>query len=403
MGLALRLGRPLTEPVVASALEQDGANLQRAGTEADLVEDVYHSLTAGYYLDEDSLGIMRETCGTWLQRRALNVGLGEAQIALSTGDFDKARALIGTGLYEVEAPDEPIDLLSNADYILAGSRFVRSDAVPTGLRELDRAWKGGIRPGEVGIVMGYTGLGKSMWLCMLAAAAFWSGRPVLYYTTELTREQIQTRIALGLVQRGLNDMPRDIGYAETLAAFAEEHGFEIGARADVRVSYVEGNITSIGKDLAAYKEEKGYYPGLLLIDSPIDLSPPTKFEKGYEGLRASYIWLRKLAQQTPIPIWTSVQTNREAVGRAKSRLKDVGDSFHMLQKAHYVIGLAKADAQGEEFDGTPQTAYVLKDSLHGQTGGKLEVRPHFGEGDNGWPGVEVVDNYGFTLPVRKED
>lgn len=404
VALALKLGRPLQPEVVRAMVESDRDNLRRHGAEGPLVVQVFNGLEA-FEVDTDASSTMRELCGTWLARRSLKVGLDEAMSALESSDYDRARAVLAAAQYGLEDRDEPLDLLEDADYILAGSRWVWQDAVPTGLSDLDRAFKGGLRAGDICILMGYTGMGKTMWACMLAARAFWAGRPVQYYTTELTKQQIQTRIALGILESGLHDLPKDKPFAELLVRAAKNQGYDVKPRANVQARYAEGALTDIEHDLERYKEEKGYYPGLLIIDSPIDLPPPGKHDKLHDGLRASFVWLRKLSRKVGCPIVVTAQTNRDGVEKAQARLKDMADAYAMAQKATVVLGLAQTADQRNEDQGEERTmtVYVLKDSNHGQTGGMLVVHPMFGSGDNGYPGAKVEQTAGLHLPVKNRD
>ncbi len=407
VSLAIRLSKPLSNIVVNSLVQTDTKRLRRHGTEAEAVCAIFDDLTARYYIDPSSTDTMREVCNRWLERRSMVVGVEDAQNALDQGDLQKARALLVAAQYSGEDREPPLVLtagdLTKATDILAAGQFKTKDACPTGIEDLDQAWSGGVRGAELGLVIGPTGVGKSMVVCGMASRAFWAGRFVMYYSTELTREQISGRILLGMVEMGRDDV-KGKEYPELLAMVAKRNRRTIGEQAGLDVRDGDVSIRGVLDDLEEFKRDHGMYPGLLILDDPADMAPPGKFDKSYEGYRATFTFLRmNIAKALNIPVWVSGQATRDQVEQAYSSLKRIGDAFAKAQKSHYVLGLSQTTGDVEDPEGPFLWVKVLKDSLHGSTGAVLQTRTMFGSGENGWPGLEVVASKGIHLGLRKRE
>ena len=381
-------------------LDADKTSLRRAGAEASLVSKVFEDLENGFTVKLEDLPAMREMASAWLRRRSMILSLDTAREALDKGEVEEAEKALSKSSYNPETRPTPLLLTETADSILAGTRKL-TPAVPTGLYALDRAWRGGIRRSELGIILGATNTGKSMVVCHLAAEAFWANRYVLYYTSELTDQQVLERIACGILRMGKADIPEGVSFAALVSARADRERLPYPEKAQVEVRPGDLTMDGLNRDLEELKSLHGRYPGLVILDSADDIIPPIKTDKTYEGLRAIYSVLRsQVCQAKRIPVWTTSQTNREAVDKARVSLKHIGDAFAKAQRAHYVLGLAQSQAEREHPDGPLMNVYVLKDTLHGTRGAWFQCHVDFGFGDNGFAGIEVLEHYGLTVSAR---
>lgn len=69
------------------------------------------------------------------------------------------------------------------------------EVFPTGLRPLDQHLAGGFHRGELGVIAGETGGGKSALMIQAAATVAEEGQPVLYLSLEMPRRDVLCRIA----------------------------------------------------------------------------------------------------------------------------------------------------------------------------------------------------------------
>ena len=189
---------PLTAEVVQIESENDGAPLRRNRTEARMVRRIFADLDT-FAVSPDGLPGARDVCGVWLMRRSLRTRIGQAEVQLDRGQLAGAEALL-----RLPSPTDDRDApltLTDAAYALAANRSPKG-GVKSGIYDLDRAWRGGIRPGEIGMIAATTGVGKSQMLDAFAAAAIWQGKHVLLYTFELTKLQMISRIFSDLSDGG---------------------------------------------------------------------------------------------------------------------------------------------------------------------------------------------------------
>lgn len=381
----------LTASVVNASADSEPVVLRRCGAEAARVKASFPELCEKFFMDDPSLPSMRELCTQWLERRIMSLSLEKAGQAMEQGQLEQARAILTGTRLQIGADDGEVTRISaKSPDILNIMRTPKQGAVPTGLKELDELWEGGYREGELGMIVAPTGVGKSMMLCLMAAEAFWAGASCLYYTFELTVNQIQDRVALAILQKGKQSTHGT--WDDELRRAARVRGVPVPASViDVR----SGSKTwpDILNDLEEHKAEFGKYPDVLFLDSADDVAPLTKADSLHESLRAVFVFLRAQAQEKKIRIWTTGQLNREAVEKARVSLRYIGDAFAKAQKSHYVIGFAQTDTDRNDVDGPIIQVYGLKDSLYGSTGLWLECKAMFGRGANGYPGFEVLHNH----------
>lgn len=385
----------LTAATVALLAESDAPGLQRNQTTAEQVCRAYDDLCNAYAVPQEGREEARELCREWLERRTMGLALERAGNAVEQGDVNAARAILDM-TRPAAVDDQPQLVLSagTADF-LQTVREPKPGAIPFGLEELDRLWEGGHRGGELGIIAGSTGIGKSMSLAFLAQSAYWAGATVMYYTFELTVEQIKERIALAMLAKGKRDVHGE--WADELARRARILGKKTPPPGIIDIRGGTKSLPDLAADLDEFKRVNGAYPDLLLLDSLDDLAPLDKQKAGWEQLKEAYTWARKLALKNNIHIWTATQLTRDAVEKARVSLKQIGEAYAKAQRAHYVIGLAQTPEDKQHEDGPKIHLYVLKDSLHGTVGAWLELSAAYGNGDNGYAGYEV--DYTHGLPV----
>ena len=385
----------VTPLIVELVTENDTVALRRAGADKDAVREVYAEITTAFYVDPASLPITRKVCREWLEKRALQGAIQQADEAIKGGDLGKAHLHLSGAMLPVVQEEPATHLSMVTKDFLKGVREPKEGAIPTGFPELDQCWGGGYRPGEVGMVAGHTGVGKSQVLCAIAAEAFWEGANVVYYTYELSPEQIKNRIALGILGKGKDDTHDDWSTELERSAQVRKRPVPL---ADIDIRNGEQTWPAIMGYLEEYKGYWGKYPDVLCMDSADDVAPlPNGGEQQWQQLTEAYTFMRRQAQRMKIRIWSTAQLKQEAVEKARVSLRHIGYAFGKAQKAHYVLGLAQTEQDKNHIEGPKIQVYVLKDSLHGTTGGHLECAARFGFGENGYPGYSV--EYVHSLPL----
>ena len=341
----------------------------------------------------------------------MHQAVAAAQGALEGGDTESAHEYLDVVKGALAEPeDDEVVLEEEMDELLKRPVQDWESAVPTGLDDLDNLWGGGIHPGELGIVLGPTNVGKSMVLCAFAAEAWWHRKDVLYYSFELTPEQISRRIASGIVRQGPLSTEGK-GWDELVDRAMRDRHWRAkeppGSSTRVRTGTL--TVRELLVRLEKYESDFGKLPDLLILDSADDLMSEGQHRADWERLKVMYTELRReICQNMGIPLWTSGQATREAVDRARISLRHAGDAFAKYQRAHLCLGLTQTPTEAEEehedpFGGPLMHVYVLKDTLHGTRRMHMACRVQFGKGQDGWPQVTVqeVFNAPTAMPRRQ--
>lgn len=133
--------------------------------------------------------------------------------------------------------------------------------LPTNVKPIDTAWRGGIRAGKVWTILGTPGAGKTSWCAFLMHQWAKQGVPVVYIAADEAREDILIRIGqqIGLNRQWLEDgLPTAKGelaeYLRSLPIMMPEPGTD-----EPKVT-----VTSAAEYLRGMA---GDGPGVLIIDS----------------------------------------------------------------------------------------------------------------------------------------
>lgn len=363
----------------------------------ELVEDeelkeeylgTFTDLSEGYAITQSSLPVAWEAAEKWLQEHHVGLALDRSRAALAAGDREKAFEEL-LNLHDVtgKEPPKPVHLESEDLGELLRQRPNRDTACPTGISQIDEQWEGGVYPGQLAIIAAPTNVGKSMALCQFAAASYRANRRVLFFTYELTKSQVMERILTGLFKKPKHELNPDTIVQDVLE-FRERNGITRGS-----LTIEDGEDIRTVADLRRRLQEENV--DLVLLDSADDLMPSRQYVKTYEALGDIYTSLRlDVCQQLNLPVWTTVQLNRDAVEKARISLKYIGDSFKKAQRAHLVLGMGQSPDEESHFMGPLVKLVILKDTEHGSRGWWKRFRSMFGRGVKGWPGFEYYPETG---------
>ena len=342
---------------------------------------MYADITSAYAITDSSLGSAWDAAEVWIQDFNIGMALDRARTALVAGDRETAFSeLLNVRDVTGEAEAEPpVSLASDRLGALLAARPTYSDACPTGLPIIDDLLEGGVYPGNLALAAGDTNIGKSMLLCYLASSSYLANKRVLYFTYELTKTQVAERVLTSLFRKSKDELDPDT-IVDDLIAFRDGNDITTGSL----VIDDGSNILTV-TDLERRLETENI--DLVLLDSADDLRPTGKFEKMYQGFHEIYRDLRiNVCQGLDMPLWTSVQMNRDAVEKAKTSLKYIGDAFAKAQRAHLVLGMSQTPGELDDPLGPLIKMWILKDTQHGSKGKYSVQKTMFGRGHDGWPG-----------------
>ena len=269
---------------------------------------------------------------TFAKNQKVKEALFKSVDLLKSGQYDQIiDTMMKASKVGVES-DLGLDYIENFESILED---VKRDSTPTGWDVIDELMDGGLGPGELGVVMAPSGIGKSWFLSKIACSALQRGIDVLHYTLELSESYVGQRYTTILTNIATADQKERKD--EIIRKIKQVPG-------RVRIKYYPPQFAS-AKTLAAHIEkvkQTGFNPKLIVIDYADLLKSGNSARDGlYAELGGIYEELRGLSGETQIPVWTATQTNRAAIDHEVIQADSVGDSYKKVQTADFIMSVSR--------------------------------------------------------------
>ena len=229
------------------------------------------------------------------------------------------------------------------------------EKIPFDLEFFNRITKGGLPPKTLNIALAGTGVGKSLFMCHMAANCLSLGKNVLYITLEMAEERIAERIDANLMNvsmEDLHDLPKQM-YDNKIAKIIKSTSGKLIVKEYPTASAHTAHFRGLIKELAI---KKSFRPDILFVDY-LNICASTRF-KGQTNVN-SYMYiksiaeeLRGLAVETDIPIMSATQTTRSGFTSTDIGLEDTSESFGLPATADFMFALIS----NEELDELNQIA-----------------------------------------------
>ena len=224
-------------------------------------------------------------------------------------------------------------------------------AVPTGLPLFDEVLGGGLFPGQLMVLLGGTGVGKTTGSILCAYGAAQADRKVLLISAELSREEIETKLDCKI-----SGIRSDELLSKEPELIAKIKKFYKERRGQIHVAWFELGTATV-HDLRGYyrhlKQYQSFAPDLVIIDSPDNLKAMGRHSKKFEALEEIYAAVFGWAGADRIPIVVTSDVKQASRKKRLIGVEDAGGSYEKVKKADIVIGLGcdsdmrKEDDRGE--------------------------------------------------------
>jgi hypothetical protein len=198
---------------------------------------------------------------------------------------------------------------------------------------------GGLGRGELGVFVAPAGIGKSMALVSIAAAAVEKGLNVVYYTMELAEGYVGSRFDSYYTNIPSQDLKFNID--EVKAAVGKLKG-------NLIIKYYPTKTATVNT-LTAHLEKcmmQGFKPDIVLVDYA-DLLRETHVSNNKrhdQALGSIYEDLRGLSGTYGFPIWTASQANRSALEDDVIGAEKIAESYSKVMIADFVVSLSRKTA-----------------------------------------------------------
>lgn len=261
-----------------------------------------------------------------LKRRLLEETVKSTLSALNSQSVDTIISSLKEDVARLDLVSrERIEEMSISDVTLRQERLEKGlvqEGIPTGFPTFDRI-TGGLRPGQLVVVVSGVKEGKTTFLLNVGYHAFSQGKNVLFITTEMSVEQISLRFdsrATGIPYSKLRDCSlteeERISYKEYLDSLSKrQNKFYICDVPGITPSGVFSKIKELGPfDIVIVD-----YLGLMLSDREVS--------SGWERISVIMEDLKRVALSENVVILTAAQVNREGV---KTKSDEYGIEFIAL-------------------------------------------------------------------------
>jgi replicative DNA helicase len=251
---------------------------------------------------------------------------------LKAGNYDRIKDLVDKAMKVGVETDLGLDYVLDYDERTKDENRI---TVGTDWDAINDLMAGGLGPGELGVVVAPSGVGKTWVLCALGAAAVRKGLTVVHYSMELSEKYVGNRY--DTVFTGIQS-------SELLERTDEVKSKIKGLKGKLRIKYFPPKGVS-AKKLELHIEKMiaaGNKPDLIIIDyADLLLSHTNKSDSTYGEQGGVYIELRGMSGELEIPIWTASQTNRSAIDSEVIEADKVADSYAKVMNADFIMSLSR--------------------------------------------------------------
>ena len=246
------------------------------------------------------------------------------------------------------------------DYLLdSGERFeyyhTVEEKIPFDLEFFNKITKGGLPPKTLNIALAGTGVGKSLFMCHVAANCLSQGKNVLYITLEMAEERIAERIDANLMNismEDLHDLPKQM-FENKIEKIIKSTSGQLIVKEYPTASAHTNHFRGLIKELAI---KKSFKPDIIFVDY-LNICASTRFKgatnvNSYMYIKSIAEELRGLAVETNVPIMSATQTTRSGFSNSDVGLEDTSESFGLPATADLMFALIS----NEELDALGQIA-----------------------------------------------
>ena len=225
------------------------------------------------------------------------------------------------------------------------------EKIPFDLEFFNRITKGGLPPKTLNIALAGTGVGKSLFMCHVAASCLSQGRNVLYVTLEMAEERIAERIDANLMNISIDDLhalPKQM-FDDKIGQIIKKTTGQLVIKEYPTASAHSAHFRGLIKELAI---KKSFKPDIIFIDY-LNICASSRFKassnvNSYFYIKAIAEELRGLAVETNVPIMSATQTTRSGYSNSDVGLEDTSESFGLPATADLFFALISLEKEPDQ-------------------------------------------------------
>ncbi len=218
----------------------------------------------------------------------------------------------------------------------------KEERIPFDLDFFNKITKGGLPNKTLNIALAGTGVGKSLFMCHVAAGCISQGYDVLYITMEMAEEKIAERIDANMLNIKLDDLhiiPKE-DYIRRFEALQSKTRGKLIIKEYPTASASAMHFRSLLNELQL---KKNFKPKIIFIDY-LNICSSSRIKQGgsvnsYTYIKSIAEELRGLAVEFNVPIVSATQTTRSGYSNSDVGLEDTSESFGLPATADFMFAL----------------------------------------------------------------
>jgi len=216
------------------------------------------------------------------------------------------------------------------------------ERVPFDLEFFNKITNGGLPNKTLNIALAGTGVGKSLFMCHMAASSLSEGKNVLYITLEMAEERIAERIdanLMNITMDDLHELPKKM-FDDKIAKITKKTSGSLIVKEYPTASAHSAHFRGLIKELAI---KKSFKPDIIFIDY-LNICASSRFKgvqnaNSYTIVKSIAEELRGLAVECNVPIMSATQTTRSGFASTDVDLTDTSESFGLPATADFMFAL----------------------------------------------------------------
>lgn len=299
---------------------------------------------------EENKQWLLDTTEKWCQDRAVYLAIMES-ISIIDG---KHQTLSKNSLPDIlqDALSVTFDTNVGHDYLVnVDERYAfyhaQEERIPFDLEYFNSITKGGLPNKTLNIALAGTGVGKSLFMCHVAASALAQGRNVLYITMEMAEERIAERIDANLLNVPIDQLENlsQTMFTSRVRKIADSTNGKLIIKEYPTGQAHSGHFRAL---LTELRLKKKFVPEIIFIDY-LNICASSRMKSmggainSYTYIKAIAEELRGLAVEFNVPIVSATQTTRSGFGNSDPGLEDTSESFGLPATADLMFALISND------------------------------------------------------------
>ena len=205
---------------------------------------------------------------------------------------------------------------------------------------------GGLPNKTLTCILAGTGVGKSLFMCHMAATNLMDGKKVLYITAEMAEERIAERIDANLLDVNIKDLENldRVTYEKKVAKIRDKTEGRLIIKEYPTATANVGHIRYLLNEL---KLKRKFIPDIIYIDY-LNIMCSQRLKYGanvnsYLYIKSIAEELRGLAVEKDVPIVTATQTTRSGSTNSDPGLEDTSESFGLPATVDFMFAVISSE------------------------------------------------------------